>query len=110
MIVRPSVLVTLRSGTAVTGVESLSVLSAGVGSGPLAPSSATMAVLSMSTAPAGSGASTGAAKTAELLPPAPKLPTLKVHRLPASLSGRQDQPGVLAPGLKVVLAGTVSWI
>jgi hypothetical protein len=52
--------------------------------------------------------------TAKIRPPALLLPArppaLKVQVLPALLLGVQAQPGVLAAGLKVVLAGTCTLI
>ncbi len=54
----PSVLSTYRSGAAVTGVSSVSVLSPGVKSSPLVPSSAIAAVLAITSTPLGSGLST----------------------------------------------------
>ena len=42
------------------------------------------------------------------LPPLARLPTLRVHALPALLSGTHDQPAVLAAALKDVPAGTTS--
>src|SRR3954453_4282843 len=99
----PSDLVTDRSGAAVTGVSSVPVLSPGVGSGPLVPSSATTTELPIAVTPAGSAASTVTANSAVPDAPAPSDPTVSVHVLPV-----QAQPGVEAPALKVVLAGTVS--
>ena len=107
----PSSLMICRSGTAVTGVVSVSLLSAGVGSGPLMPSSVISPVLEISATPDGNGSSTSTAKIAVPLPPPPaRLPMDNVHREPAPASGTQTQPAVLAPTLKVVSAGTVSVI
>src|ERR671918_919332 len=104
----PSVLVTDRSGAPVTGVVSLPVLLPGVGSVPLAPSSAIMAVLAICVTPAGSGLATVTANVAEPPAEAATLPMASVQVEPALLFGEQDQPAVLAPALKVVFAGTVS--
>src|SRR5215213_2145189 len=105
----PSLLVTDRSGAPVTGVVSLPELLAGVGSVPLAPSSAIVAVFEICVTPAGSGSATVTAKVAVWLPlPAARLPTARVQVEPALPFGEQDQPAVLAPALKVLLAGTVS--
>ena len=54
----PSLLVIAMSGAATTGVVSLAVLFAGVGSGPFVPSSATLAVLLIWLTPPGTGSST----------------------------------------------------
>src|SRR4051812_8720889 len=99
----PSDLVTDRSGAAVTGVGSVTVLSAGVPSGPLDPSSATATVFPIDVIPAGSGESTVTAKATEPAPPATTVPTAKVQ-VPVA----QVQPAVDAAVSKVVLAGTVS--
>src|SRR3954469_67608 len=100
----PSVLTTVRSGEAVSGVESVAVLSAGFGSGPLPASSATVAVLVMLVTPLATGTTTVTAKVAVPVPPPPAtVPTGRVH-VPAA----QDQPTVEAAALNVVLAGTVS--
>ena len=92
------------------GVVSPLELSAGIGSRPLAPSSATLAVLVIWSSPAGSGAPTTVrAKVAVPLPPPPaRLPMVRLHSEPAPVSGTQLQPAVLAPALKTVWAGTVS--
>ena len=106
----PSSLSISRSGTAATGVLSESLLSAGVGSGPLPPSSPMSAVLAISMTPAASGSSTSTAKVAVPPPPPTRLPMVRVHREPALVSGAHTHPAVLAPALKVVSAGTVSVI
>src|SRR5882724_4924204 len=83
----------------------------GVGSEPLAPSSAMLAVLSIWVTLAARGLSTVTAKVAVWLPPpAASEPTARVQVEPALLLGVQTQPGVLAPALNVVWVGTVSVI
>src|SRR5215213_4708285 len=104
----PSLLVTERSGAPVTGVVSLPELLPGVGSVPLVPSSATVAVLAICVTPAASGLITVTAKVAEPPPAAATPPTASVQVEPALLLGAQTQPAVLAPALNVVFAGTVS--
>jgi hypothetical protein len=72
-------------------------------------SSPTDAVLVRVVTPAGSGETTFRAKAA--LPPAPLIPSgpmTRAQTVPAPDPPAQVQPGVLAPRLKVVLAGTVS--
>src|SRR6185295_12764372 len=92
-----------------TGVVSESELSPGVGSVPLAPSSATLAVLLTSVVPGGTGSSTSTAKVATWAPLAPaSAPIASVQVEPALPSGTHTQPAVLAPALNVVFAGTVS--
>ena len=61
----PSLFAIVRSGAAVSGVVSVAVLFAGVGSGPFAPSSATDAVLLICATPAGAGLATVTANGAE---------------------------------------------
>src|SRR3954451_19590159 len=102
-VVPPSVLVTVRSGAAVTGVVSEPVLSAGVGSGPLVPSSATVTVFEIPVVPAGSGVATVTAKTTDPEPPAATVPSGRVQ-VPAA----HDHLLSDAPTSKVVLTGTVS--
>src|SRR5215208_1292649 len=105
----PSLLVTDRSGAAVTGVVSLPELLPGVGSVPLVPSSAMLAVLAIWVTPAATGLTTVRANVAVWLPlPAAMAPTARVQVEPALLSGEQTQPAVLAPALNVLFAGTVS--
>src|SRR5262245_58470877 len=107
----PSLLVSARSGAApVNGVVSLAELLAGVGSAPWVPSSATLAVLEICVVPAGTVPATLTANVAELPPLAATEPMASVQVEPALLFGVQDHPAVLAPALKVVLAGTVSVI
>src|SRR5512145_1651956 len=104
----PSFLPSTRSGAALTGVVSLAVLLAGVGSAPLLPSSATLAVLASCVTPAGTGLITFSAKIDELLAPPPaRSPMVSAQALPALLLGVQTHPTVLAPALKLALAGTV---
>src|SRR5687768_2325147 len=93
----PSLLVSCKSGAAFTGVVSLSLLSAGVGSAPFVPSLATLAVLLIWVTPAATGLMTVTAKVA--VPPLPPTtgPTVRVQVLPGLLLGRQLQPAVLAP-------------
>src|SRR6185295_2754339 len=98
-----------RSGAAVTGVVSPVELFPGVGSTPLAPSSAMLAVLERSVTPAATGATPVTAKVAIWLPLMPaRAPTASVQVETALLLGTHAQPAVLAPALKVLLAGTVS--
>jgi hypothetical protein len=105
----PSLLVIDRSGAAVTGVVSLAELLAGVGSAPLAPLSAMLAVLEIWVTPAATGLTTVTAKVAVRSPLVPATaPIARVQVEPALLSGAQTQPAVLAPALNVVFAGTVS--
>src|SRR5437588_11842987 len=105
----PSLLAIERSGAPVTGVVSLPELLPGVGAAPLVPSSARVAVLASWVTPAATGLTTVTAKVAVWLPlPAATLPTARVQVEPAALLGVQAQPAVLAPGLKLVFAGTVS--
>src|SRR5919106_609582 len=104
----PSLFVTDRSGAPVTGVVSLPVLLPGVGSVPLVPSSAIVAVFAICVTPAGKGLATVTANVAEPPAEAATEPTASVQVEPALLFGEQDQPAVLAPALKVVFAGTVS--
>src|SRR3954471_24609790 len=98
-----SVLVTDRSGAAVTGVGSVSVLLTGVGSGPLVPSSATDAAFEIVLTPAGSGDTTVTAKAALADDRAFRSPTGSVHVPPV-----QVHPGEDAAGSNEVSAGTVS--
>jgi hypothetical protein len=90
------------------GVESDAVLFAGVGSGPLAPSSATVAVLLIAVVPPGSGLATVTAKVESALPPPAIAPRFRVQDEPAGAPFAQLQPAELDPALKLVLAGTVS--
>src|SRR4051794_15012612 len=83
-----SALVTDRSGAAVTGVGSVAVLFAGVGSGPLVPSSATDTVLAMASTPAGNGASTTTVNTALAAARPVSSPTGRVQ-----VPDTQTQPG-----------------
>src|SRR3954447_26293310 len=99
----PSDLVTERSGAAVTGVASVPVLSVGSASGPLVPSSATVAELATSVTPAGSGDTTVTANVAVPDPPTATSPTGNVH-----VTSTHTHPTVDAPALKVEFAGTVS--
>ncbi len=79
------------------------MLFAGVGSAPLAPSSAMVAVLSIWVTLAGRGLSSVRAKVAVWLPlPAAREPTVRIQVEPALPSGVQTQPAVLAPELSVV--------
>ena len=103
----PSLLSSCKSGAAVSGVVSVSLLLAGVGSAPLAPLSLMLAVLLIWLTPAGTGLMTVTAKVAEPLAPAANAPIVRVQTLPALLLGVQLQPGELAAALKTVLAGTV---
>src|SRR3954447_19943884 len=106
---RPSLFVIEKSGAPVSGVVSLPLLLPGVGSVPLAPSSAIDAVLLMCVTPAATGLTTVAANVAVgLPPPAASPPMASVQVEPALLSGAHDHPAVLAPALNVVFAGTVS--
>src|SRR3954451_10832170 len=98
-----SVLSTDRSGDAVIGVVSVAVLSAGVGSGPLPPSSATAAVLVMLVTPLATGEMTVTANVAVRVAPPATVPMGSVQ-----LVATQDQPTVEPAALNVVLAGTVS--
>src|SRR5438105_3321911 len=99
----------LKLVAGITGVVSLLELLAGVGSAPLAPSSAIEAVLEIWVTPFGSGVFTFTANVAVWLPlPAATAPTARVQVEPAFPFGVQDQPAVLAAALKVVLVGTVS--
>src|SRR6185369_7143878 len=94
----PSLFVTERSGAPVTGVVSLPELLPGVGSVPLVPLSATVAVLEICATPAPTGLTTVTANVAVWLPPpAATVPTLSVQVEPALLFGVQLQPAVLAP-------------
>src|SRR6185369_4080563 len=105
----PSLLVSARSGAPVNGVVSLPELLPGVGSVPLVPSSAMLAVLAIWLTPAITGLTTVTAKVAVCVPPpAARMPTVSAQVEPALLLGRQTQLPLLAPALKVVLAGTVS--
>ena len=92
-----------RSGAVTSGVVSLALLLAGVGSGPLAPSSATVAVLLICVTPAGHGGVDGHGEGDGRAAPAARPPMVKL--VPAAF-----QPTLEAPALKVVLAGTVSVI
>src|SRR4051794_8385221 len=98
-----SVLVTDRSGAAVTGVVSVPVLFPAVGSGPFAPSSAATAVLASWVTPAGSDGSTVTAKTTVPVAPPATVPTVNVH-----VEATQLQPAVDAAASYVAWAGTVS--
>src|SRR5690606_33754223 len=100
--VKPSVLVKVKSGTAVTGVSSVSLLSPGVGSGPLLPSSPILTPLLMALTPAAKGLSTCTANIKLPLSPALKVAKLRVQILPALLFGVQTQPALLLPGTKVL--------
>src|SRR6185369_12868574 len=105
----PSLLVSARSGAPVTGVVSLPELLPGVGSVPLVPLSAMLAVFEICDTPAANGFTTVTANVAVWLPPlAATVPTLRLQVEPALLLGEQLHPAVLAPALNVVFAGTVS--
>ena len=104
----PSDFVTARSGAAVIGVVSVEVLLPGVGSVPLVPSSATVAVFDSWVTPAPTGFTTVTANVRDPLAPAARLPTARVHVEPALPFGVHDQPPLDAPALNVAFAGTVS--
>src|ERR1043165_2067856 len=105
----PSLLLSVRSGPPVIGVVSLPELLLRFWSVPLVPSSAMLAVLLICVTPAGMGVTTVTAKVAlPIVPPPASVPIASVQVLPALPLGVQLQPAVLAPALKVVLAGTVS--
>src|SRR5262245_45412153 len=109
MLIPPSVLVTIRSGWAATGVVSLALLLAEIGSTPLLPSSPMLAVLLLWVAPARRGVSTVTAKVGLAAPAPPTtLSIVSVQVLLALLCGLQLQPTLLAPALKPLLSGTVS--
>src|SRR4051794_6235678 len=103
------VLVGVGVGTSAV-VLTVAQLLAGFSSAPFALSSPMQAVLVMVLLPGGRPPLTVTAKITEPLPvfAPPNAPTDQVQTLPAFPSGTQVQPGVLAAGLKVVLAGTVS--
>src|SRR4051794_5051378 len=96
-------LVTTRSGAAVSGVGSVLVLSSGVGSGPLAPSSAITTLLAMSVIPSGRTGSTVTANVTVPVAPAASAPRVSSH-VPVV----HRHPGAEASASKVVYAGTVS--
>ena len=76
----------MASGIPLTDEDlSLAVLSSGLGSGPLAPSSATVAVLLISVTPSGSGASTCTVKTRVALAPAARSKAGQVTTPPSSM-------------------------
>src|SRR3954451_15103433 len=95
----PSDFVTPRSGAAVTGVASVPVLSVGSASGPLVPSSATVAKFATSVTPAGNGDATVTANVAVPEPPTATSPTGRVH-----VRATHTHPAVEAPALKVEYA------
>src|SRR5262245_3064088 len=92
LIILPSLLLRCKSGAAVTGVVSLLVLSAGVGSLPFVPSSLTTALLAIWAMPAGIGLSTVTANKTLLSSPAATLPIVKVQTVPAGDPSAQLQP------------------
>ena len=105
----PSLLTSVRSGAAVSGVVSVELLFAGVGSGPFVPSSAIVPVLLICVTPAGTGFATVTAKVrAAAGAPAARAPTTFVQVEPGFGSGAQVQPAELPPALNVVFAGTTS--
>src|SRR5438093_1312204 len=106
----PSVLVRVNPGLVMVGVVSLLELLPGVGSVPPEPSSLIVAVLATWVMPAASGLSTVTAKMTDPPPPTANVPTVNRQAVPAGAPFAQLQPGVLAPALKVVFAGTVSLI
>src|SRR3954451_23121014 len=99
----PSVLVTDRSDVAATRVDSMAVLSAGVGSGPLVPSSATVTVLVTTSTPAGGAAATSTANTTDPEAPGSSPPMARVH-----VAAAHTQRGSEPAASKVVSAGTAS--
>ena len=108
MVAPPSDLAIVRSGAAVTGVVSVELLSPGVGSVPLVPSSAIVTVFDSWVTPAGSGVFVVTANVTDPPEPAATDPTVNVHVVPAAAPSAHDQPGVEVPAANVALAGTVS--
>ena len=98
----PSSFVTERSGVATSVSVSVELLSPGVGSVPLSPSSETPAVLAIVACPAGNVALATRTRVTEPESPATTVPTAYVSVEPESV-----QPG-FATGLKLMPAGSVS--
>ncbi len=97
-----------RSGCALMSTEPLAELLTRFGSTPFVPSSDSETVTGIELTPAGSVFATVTAKVTEPFAPAASAPVLSVQTDPALLSGRQTQPAVEAPELKVVFGGTVA--
>ena len=90
---------------------SVSVLSPGVGSGPLVPSSAIVIVLTICVVPEVTGSSMRTAKVRVPPVPAARLPRVSVQGVPpADPSGHDQAVGRLVAASKVVSSGTVSLI
>ena len=92
-----------------SGVVSSSVLSLGVGSGPLSPSSATTALFAICVTPAGTGSFTVNPNTTEVdAPPPDNEPRSMMHTVPAGALSKHDHPIDELATSNDVFAGTVS--
>src|SRR6185503_15462257 len=109
---RLSVLVTDRSAVGPKLSVSDALLSRGVGSTPLLPSSETVAVFVKLVTPTGIGLSTVTPKcaVAEVPPPARVPGRTSVQGVPAGEPSAHDQTSMLRDAVNVVFAGTVSVI
>ena len=92
-----------------TGVVSLAVLLAGVGSAPWVPSSVAVTVATIWVTPAGTGLITWTAKiTKPFDAPGARVPIPRVQFVPAGEPLGQLHAPLLLPRSKIVLAGTVT--
>ena len=91
-------MVTCRSGAATSVSVSMAVLFSGVGSGPLVPSSRTLASLVISVTPAGTVLSTSTVTVSVTLAPAARLPTSSVTTSPSRLPLRRALTKVVCSG------------
>ncbi len=101
----PATPVSARSGSASSGVVSVLVLSAGLASAPLLPSSVMLPVNVRTGAPAGAVAFAVAVKIAEPPEPAGRFPIASVQTEPARFAGEQAQP---PPPAKFAFTGIVA--
>jgi len=104
----PSVLVTTRSGAASTGVVSVPVLSPGVRSAPLVPSSAITAVLRIWSTPTATGLGTLTVIVTVLEAPTARLPIVVRYCWPETCV--HGPGGFRLAAAMVVFGGSVSVI
>ena len=104
--VKVTVLACVVGSAAMRVSVSVALLLAEVGSAPLLPSSAMVAVFEI--CPVTPWRMVTAKALEPFAPPPAKLPTVNAHALPTVLSGTHVQPAALLAALKVVLTGTVS--